>query len=58
MRRVTKDMILRAINWPLINLPMWRRVLVQFQVAVSFIMKGTPLKNRWYLWMGGTQAEM
>jgi len=41
-----------AVNWRLINLPTWRRMLVQFQVAVSFVMKGTPFKNRWYRWMG------
>ena len=41
-----------AVNWRLINLPTWRRILVQFQVAVSFVMKGTPFKNRWYRWMG------
>jgi acetyltransferase-like isoleucine patch superfamily enzyme len=41
-----------AINWRHINLPLWRRMLVQFQVAVSFVMKGTPFKNRWYRWMG------
>jgi acetyltransferase-like isoleucine patch superfamily enzyme len=42
----------RAINWRLINLSPGRRVLVQFQVAVSFVLKGTPFKNRWYRWMG------
>lgn len=41
-----------AINWRLINLPPWRRFLVQFQVAVSFVMKGNPFKIRWYRWMG------
>ena len=41
-----------AVNWRLINLPTWRRILVQFQVAVSFVMKGTPFKNSWYRWMG------
>lgn len=41
-----------AINWRLINLPFHRRVLVLFQVALSFFMKGTPLKNRLYRWMG------
>ncbi len=41
-----------AINWRLINLPTWRRILVQCQVGVSFFMKGTPLKNRLYRWMG------
>ena len=41
-----------AINWRQINLPLARRVLIQFQVAVSFVMKGTPLKNRLYRSMG------
>ena len=41
-----------AINWRQINLPSGRRVLVLLQVAVSFFMKGTPLKNRLYRWMG------
>lgn len=41
-----------AINWRLVNLPPWRRLLVQIQVALSFVMKGTPLKNRLYRWMG------
>jgi acetyltransferase-like isoleucine patch superfamily enzyme len=41
-----------AINWREINLPFGRRVLVQCQVALSFVMKGTPLKNRLYRWMG------
>ena len=41
-----------AINWRLINLPLMRRILVQFQVAVSFVMKGNPFKNSWYRWMG------
>ncbi len=41
-----------ALNWRRINLPTYRRILVQFQVALSFFMKGTPLKNRLYRWMG------
>jgi acetyltransferase-like isoleucine patch superfamily enzyme len=41
-----------AINWRQINLSAGRRVLVQFQVAVSFVLKGTPFKNSWYRWMG------
>lgn len=41
-----------AIPWRSLNLPLWRRILVGFQVAVSFFMKGTPLKNRLYRWMG------
>jgi hypothetical protein len=43
---------LNAINWRQINLPAWRRVLVVAQVGVSFFMKGSPLKNRLYRWMG------
>jgi hypothetical protein len=41
-----------AINWRRINLPPWRRILVQFQVGILFVMKGTPMKNRLYRWMG------
>jgi len=41
-----------AINWRKINLPTWRRVSVMVLVAVSFVMKGTPLKNRLYRLMG------
>ena len=41
-----------AIPWRAINLPLRRRILVMFLVAVSFVMKGTPLKNRVYRLMG------
>lgn len=41
-----------AINWRAINLPLGRRILLQVLVAVSFVMKGTPLKNRLYRLMG------
>jgi acetyltransferase-like isoleucine patch superfamily enzyme len=41
-----------AITWRSLNLPRWRRALVGLQVAVSYFMKGTPLKNRLYRWMG------
>jgi len=41
-----------AVNWRALNLPLWRRILLLFQVAVSFYMKGTPAKNRFYRWMG------
>ena len=50
-----------AINWRQINLPFGRRILVLFQVGVSFFMKGTPLKNKLYRWMGahiGTNVEI
>jgi hypothetical protein len=41
-----------AINWRTINLPAWRRVFVLILVAMSFVMKGTPLKNKLYRLMG------
>ena len=41
-----------AINWRALNLPFWRRMLLQLQVGVSFLLKGTPFKNRLYRWMG------
>lgn len=41
-----------AIRWRSLNLPLWRRVLVGLQAAVSLFMKGTPLKNKLYRWMG------
>jgi acetyltransferase-like isoleucine patch superfamily enzyme len=41
-----------AINWREICLPLGRRMLLLFQVSVSFVLKGTPFKNRWYRWMG------
>jgi len=41
-----------AINWRAVNLPLPRRILLQIFVAVSFVMKGTPLKNRLYRLMG------
>jgi hypothetical protein len=41
-----------AINWRALNLPPGRKVLVLLQVACSFFLKGTPLKNRLYRWMG------
>ncbi|HTU02880.1 MAG TPA: hypothetical protein VMG58_13720 [Candidatus Sulfotelmatobacter sp.] len=41
-----------AISWRSLNLPLWRRLLVGLQVAISFFMKGTPLKSRLYRWMG------
>ncbi len=41
-----------AINWRSVNLPLGRRILSQFQIAVSLVMKGTPLKNALYRWMG------
>jgi acetyltransferase-like isoleucine patch superfamily enzyme len=41
-----------AINWREICMPLWRRILLLLQVSVSFVLKGTPFKNRWYRWMG------
>jgi len=41
-----------AVAWRAINLSVWRRILVGTLVVVSFVMKGTPLKNRLYRWMG------
>lgn len=41
-----------AINWRSVNLPVARRIVVMLLVAVSFVLKGTPLKNRLYRLMG------
>ena len=41
-----------AINWRILNLPYWRRLLLLFQVAISFFLKGIPSKNKFYRWMG------
>jgi len=41
-----------SINWRILNLPFGRRLLLLFQVAVSFFLKGTPFKNKFYRWMG------
>ncbi len=41
-----------AINWRILNLPFFRRILLVFQVAVSFFLKGSPVKNKLYRWMG------
>ncbi|MBK7104786.1 MAG: hypothetical protein IPH62_05840 [Ignavibacteriae bacterium] len=42
----------KSINWRVLNLPFGRRTLLVFQVAISFFMKGTTLKNKLYRWMG------
>jgi len=50
-----------AINWRALNLPFGRRTLLTFQVAISFFLKGTPVKNKFYRWMGahiGKGAEI
>jgi acetyltransferase-like isoleucine patch superfamily enzyme len=41
-----------AVPWRTINLSVSRRILVGILVTISFLMKGTPLKNRLYRWMG------
>ena len=41
-----------AINWRKVNLPAWRRSLLLLQVAISFFLKGTPFKIKFFRWMG------
>lgn len=41
-----------AINWRSINLSVFRRAVVMILVAVSFVLKGTPFKNKLYRLMG------
>jgi acetyltransferase-like isoleucine patch superfamily enzyme len=41
-----------AISWRSINLSLGRRVLVAMLVAISFVLKGTPLKNKIFRLMG------
>ena len=41
-----------AINWRQLNLSPPRKVLLLSMVAMSFFMKGTPFKIRWYRRMG------
>ncbi len=41
-----------SINWRKLNLPFGRRILLVFQVLISFVLKGTPFKNQLYRWMG------
>lgn len=50
-----------SINWRVLNLPFGRRILLVFQVSLSFILKGTAYKNILYRWMGvhvGKGAEI
>lgn len=50
-----------SINWRILNLPFGRRILLVFQVGLSFILKGTSFKNKLYRWMGihvGKGAEI
>ncbi len=41
-----------SINWRVLNLPFGRRILLVFQVGLSFFLKGTSFKNKLYRWMG------
>jgi hypothetical protein len=41
-----------AVNWRKLNLPIGRRILLFIQISVSFLLKGTPFKNKFYRWMG------
>jgi acetyltransferase-like isoleucine patch superfamily enzyme len=41
-----------AVNWRVLNLPLGRRILLLLLVAVSFFLKGSPVKNKIYRWMG------
>ncbi len=41
-----------AINWRALANPLPRRMLLQLQVGISFLLKGNPFKNRFYRWMG------
>ena len=41
-----------SVNWRILNLSFGRRFLLLFQVFISFLLKGTPFKNKLYRWMG------
>jgi len=41
-----------AINWRKVNLPLSRRIRLLVLVGISFVMKGTPLKNCLFRFMG------
>ena len=41
-----------AINWRVVNLPTWRRILLFLQLIRSSVMKGTPGKIKFYRKMG------
>ncbi len=41
-----------AINWRVLNVPSWRRILLFVQVAISMLLKGSPFKNKFLRWMG------
>lgn len=41
-----------AINWRVLNVPTWRRILLFLQLLQSFIMKGAPSKIKFFRKMG------
>ena len=41
-----------SVNWRKVNLPFGRRMLLVIQAAILFFMKGIPLKNKLFRWMG------
>jgi acetyltransferase-like isoleucine patch superfamily enzyme len=41
-----------AINWRIVNFPFWRRAFLVVFVGITFLLKGTPMKNRLYRLMG------
>jgi acetyltransferase-like isoleucine patch superfamily enzyme len=41
-----------AINWRVVNLPIWRRALLFLQLIRASVMKGTPRKIKFYRKMG------
>ena len=41
-----------SINWRAVNLPVWRRILLFYQLTISFILKGTPKKIKFFRRMG------
>ena len=41
-----------SVNWRKLNLPWRRRMILGFQVVLSFFMKGSPSKNKLYRRMG------
>jgi len=41
-----------AVNWRALNVPTGRRLLLFLQLMVSFILKGTPGKIKFFRWMG------
>ena len=41
-----------AINWRVVNVPTWRRILLFLQLICSSMMKGTPNKIKFYRKMG------